>query len=244
MSTGEPRDSKTVENDKDMARARKLERRIRIFQFAPWTLAVLLGLFWLFDVGDGPLDASRIGVVPQWISAIAATAAVIRYWWQSMEDERKSLIRRVSGRIGGHIQREIDAERESRHEVPVVISVIHDDTLTVTATLGNFSSVPLSKVKAFVDTGADWTGIDVENSKAGNSPESKKIYRHQLGTVEIVGPGERHKFSGEKLKIPEERWRDGGRVQLDWEVAEMKYSHTHFVGSDKEYRSVQDRKRV
>ena len=91
----EPASEKHQEVDPFAEKMKRIERLTgirRAFQFIPWTLAALFGLFWLFDVGDGPLDADRIGPVADWVAAIAAIAAVLRYWWNSMGEQRVKLI--------------------------------------------------------------------------------------------------------------------------------------------------------
>ncbi len=215
-----------------------------------WALGGVFFLFWLFDVGKGPLDSSLVGPAGEWVSglATAGTLAVTLYVLlhdrhtraaEEMERHRRSEM----DKLFGSFPQEQALVEEAKRLVPIRgewrrVDEPHADEALDRASEGKYVidfdlynglDRPLGNLTVSLSLTGDWTGKDYKSKQ--EYPPSVRLCDRS-----IVPPGDFFRFhldNGGFFNLPVERVEAGAHLRAKWTVGEYEYDWNYFGPSQR-----------
>lgn len=223
-----------------------------------WFLAAVFFLFWLFDVGDGPINGERVGTAGEWTSGIATAGALGvslyvlgRDRHEREMEKRRAANRREMERIAGDFLIESELQDEAKTHIPVrgswqrVPSKLDDVSdqerarYAVEFEIYNGLTRPLSDLRVALLFTGDWTSEDYETREYPGSV--------RISDGRILAPGQMFTFGGTGdpalFDLATERVENGAHMSAKWRIGDFDYDWSNFGPSGNTYLSVTSRKR-
>jgi hypothetical protein len=218
------------------------------------TLAMVFLTFWLFDVGEGPLDGDRVGTLGEWVSGVATAATLAVTLAVLLHDRHQADQRRRFEAMKRKMDELVGEDRRSEREVPVVWTMTRvapgpaagSPQYRLSVAVVNGSPVPLASLRMVFRTAGRLTGDEWERlteiaeqlrSEGDEAALADLIARIPLSTPilqrDVLPAGDQ--ASGEVLLDLTDEDAEKGEFAGEWFVAGRRFTD-HRYSSGKQYR--------